>query len=70
VPDDDSVGSDEDLLDQEAEHSLALFDGGGAGRVAQLGEEAFEVLGELEVGVAVDQLAGLPQLVGTFGPDR
>jgi hypothetical protein len=32
--------------------------GGGAGVGAQLGEEVFEAGGELEVGLAVDELGG------------
>jgi hypothetical protein len=35
---------------------LAVFDGGGGGPVVELGEESFEVFGEGEVGVAVDEL--------------
>ena len=56
VPDGDLLGADEDVLDQQPQHPLAFFDGGGGGAAAQLGEEAFEVVGELEVGVAVGGL--------------
>jgi len=53
VPD-DLVGADEDVLDEEARDALAVFNGGGA--AAQLGEEAFDVAGEIEVGVPVGGL--------------
>src|SRR5712691_10437474 len=56
VPDGDLLGSDEDVLDQEPEHSLAFEDAGGGGCAIQLGEEASEVAGELEVGVLVGDL--------------
>ena len=53
VPDGDLLRADEDVLDEEPQDPLAFFDGGGGGVAAQLGEETFEVVGELEVGVAV-----------------
>src|SRR5262245_18343974 len=56
VPDGDLLGSDKDVFDQQAQHSLPLADAGVGGVAAQLGEEAFEVVGELEVGVAVGSL--------------
>jgi hypothetical protein len=56
VPDDDFPGSDEDVLDEEPQDALAFFDSGGGGISAELGEEAFEVAGELEVGVPVGGL--------------
>lgn len=56
MPDNDAFGSNEDLLDEQSEHPLTLLDGGGVGLVAQPGEEALDVLGELEVGCAVHQL--------------
>ena len=43
-------------LTSSAQDALAVFDGGGGGVAAQLGEEAFEVAGELEVGVPVGGL--------------
>ena len=56
VPDGDLLGSDENVFDQQPQHALAF---GGARVVAvaaELGEEAFQVIGELEVGVAVGEL--------------
>src|SRR5260370_29083809 len=55
VPDGDLLGSDQDVLDEQAQHPLAFFGAGGAGVAAQLGEEAVEVIGELEVGLAVGE---------------
>ncbi len=49
----DLAGSDEDVLDQCPQDALAVLGGGGGGVVAEPGEEAFEVAGEPEVGVAV-----------------
>ena len=51
VADGDFLGSDEDVLDEGAQDPLAVLGGGGA--LAEPGEEAFEVAGELQVGVAV-----------------
>src|SRR6266508_3036002 len=56
VPDGDLLGSDEDVFDEQAEHALAFFGGGGVGLVAQLGEEAVEVVGEFEVELTVGGL--------------
>ncbi len=56
VADGDLLGSDEDVLDQCPQDTLAVFDGGGGGAAAQSAEEALEVIGELEVGVAVGGL--------------
>src|ERR1022692_959170 len=56
VPDGDLLWADEDVFDQEPQDALAFFDGRGGGPGVQLGEEAFEVAGELEVGVAVGEL--------------
>jgi hypothetical protein len=58
VSDDDLVGSYDDFFDEQAWHSLAVFDGSGGGLVVELGEESFEVFGEGEVGVAIDELGG------------
>ena len=55
VADGDLLGADEDVFDEQPQHALAFF-GAGGGVAAQLGEEAFEVIGELEVGVAVGEL--------------
>lgn len=57
VADGDLVGSDEDVFDQQPQDALAFFDGGDLGFAVELGEEAFEVGGEREVGVTVDELA-------------
>lgn len=56
VPDGDLLGVDEDVLDEESQDALALGNFGAFGVVAELGEESFEVVGELEVGVAVGDL--------------
>src|SRR5437868_3207293 len=56
VPDGDLLRADEDVLDEQPQHPLAVFDGGGGGVAAQLGEEAFQVIGELEIGVPVGGL--------------
>ena len=56
VSDHDAVGGDEDLADDGAQHALAVFDGGVVDAVTQAGQEGVEVLGELEVGVGVDEL--------------
>src|SRR6266581_1525000 len=56
VPDGDLPGADEDVLDQQPQHPLAFFDGGGSGVAAQRGEEALQVVGELEVGITVSGL--------------
>src|SRR6266702_7956771 len=45
VPDSDLLGADEDVLDEQPQHPLAVFDGGGGCVAAQLGEEAFQVAG-------------------------
>jgi len=58
VPNHDFVGSDEDFLDEEPQDPLAVFDGGGGGLVAQLGEEGAEVGGEGEVCLLVGVLGG------------
>jgi hypothetical protein len=56
VPDGDLLGADEDVFDEQPQHPLAVFDGGGGCVAAQLGEEAFQVAGEGEVGVPVGGL--------------
>src|SRR6266566_3568903 len=56
VPDGDLPGAGEDVLDQQPQHPLAFFDGGGSGVAAQRGEEALQVVGELEVGITVSGL--------------
>jgi len=54
VPDGDLLRADEDVLDEQPQDALAVFDGGGV--AAQLGEEAFQVAGELDAGVTVGGL--------------
>ena len=56
VADDDLVGADEDVLDEQPQDSLALGDGRGGGLVTQSGEEVLEVVGELEVDLSVGEL--------------
>src|SRR3954451_16924369 len=56
VSDGDLLRADENVLDEQLQHALAFFDGGDLGVGVQLGEEAFEVGGELEVGPAVGEL--------------
>ena len=58
VADDDALGADEDVFDDQAQYALLLGEGRGAGVAAESGEEAFEVVGELEIGVAVGELGG------------
>src|SRR6266702_162038 len=72
VPDGDLLGSDEDVLDEQPQHALAFGDARVLGVAAELGEEAFQVVGELEVGVAVGELgvdgAGLAAQARFAGP--
>src|SRR5262249_9270473 len=56
VADGDLLGADQDIVDQQPQHALAFFDAGGVGLVAQLGQEAFQAVGQLEVGVAIGEL--------------
>ncbi|WP_308375286.1 reverse transcriptase N-terminal domain-containing protein [Streptomyces sp. MUM 136J] len=56
VPDGDRLGADEDVLDQEPQDALPLGDIGRRGTGVELGEEAFEAVGEFEVGVTVGEL--------------
>ena len=56
VPDGDLLRADEDVFDEQPQHPLAVLDGGGGSAAAQLGEEAFQVAGECEVGVPVGGL--------------
>src|ERR1039457_2448016 len=71
VADGDLLGADEDVFDEQPQYPLAFFDGGGGGGAVQLGEEAPEVVGELEVGVAVGCLCvegvDLPAQAGFSG---
>jgi hypothetical protein len=56
VPDSDLAWADEDILDQQAQDTLALGHVSVVGVAAELGEEAFQIVGEFEVGVAVGEL--------------
>src|SRR5215470_6932304 len=56
VADGDLFWADEDVLDEKPQHSPAFVGAGGGGVAPQPGEEAFEVIGEFEVGVAVGGL--------------
>ena len=56
VPDGDLLRADKDVLDEEPQDALALWDAGAAGAGSQLGEESFQVIGEFEVGVLVGEL--------------
>lgn len=56
VPDGDLLRADENVLDEESQDALTLGNLGGLGGLAELGEESFEVVGELEVGVAIGDL--------------
>src|SRR3954470_375481 len=58
VADEDAFGADEDVLDEQAQDALLLGDGGGGGVAAEPGEEVLQAGGELEVGLAVDELVG------------
>src|SRR5271165_5634464 len=72
VADGDLLRSDEDVLDQQPQYPLPLADAGGGGAAAQLGEEAVQVVGELEVGVLVGGLGverlDLAAQAGLAGP--
>jgi hypothetical protein len=56
VADGDLCGSDEDVFDQQSQDASTFVGGGGLGASAELGEEAFEVFGQGEVGLAVGEL--------------
>jgi retron-type reverse transcriptase len=56
VADGDLLRPDEDVFDQQPEYPLAIFYGGFGGAVAQPGQEAFQVIGELEVSIPVGGL--------------
>jgi hypothetical protein len=55
VTDHHALGADEHLFDEQAKHALALGDRGGVGLAAQACQEALQGLGELEVGLLVDE---------------
>jgi hypothetical protein len=56
VADGELVGSDEDVLDDGAQDALAVFDSGGGRVLPEPFEEALEVAGQFQVGVAVGGL--------------
>jgi hypothetical protein len=56
VPDSDLLWADEDVFDQRPQDAAPFGGGGGFGAGVQLGQEALEVIGDLEVGVAVGGL--------------
>jgi hypothetical protein len=51
VPDGDLSGADADFLDHRAQDALTFGDRRGLGALVQPGEEALQVVGELEVGL-------------------
>jgi len=53
VADGDLLPADEDVFDQKPQDPPAFFGAGGLGAGAELGEKAFQVADELEVGVPV-----------------
>ncbi len=55
MADRDVVFADQDLTDDEPDDLLALLDGQGLGVCGEAGVEAFECLGELEVGLGIVQ---------------
>jgi len=56
VADGDLFGSDEDVFDEQPEHALTFGDARGVGLLLELVEEAFQVVGEGEVGLPVGEL--------------
>src|SRR3984893_11261130 len=56
VPDDDSDVADQDLLDQQSDHTLTLDYGESFGRRAQTGEKRGECFSETQIDGAVDRL--------------
>jgi hypothetical protein len=73
MPDGDLLRADEDVLDQESEHALTFGNRGCPGVGAELREEAFQVVGELEVSTAVGELGcqriELTVQAGLAGPE-
>jgi hypothetical protein len=55
VPGGDLLGSDQDVLDQQTQHTLTFFDEGYLGLVRQLGHKPLQAVGEREVGLAVGE---------------
>ncbi|MFJ8142399.1 hypothetical protein [Streptomyces sp. NPDC096013] len=56
MPDGDLLGADEEVLGEKPQDTLTLGDFGCLGVVVELGEEAFEVVDKLEVGITVGEL--------------
>lgn len=56
VADDDPLRPDQDLFDHAPQYLLTIFDRRRLGCVAQPGEELLQVLGQLKVGLAVEEL--------------
>ena len=56
VTDHDPAGADQDFLHEQAQDALAVLDGCGDRGFAESGQEALEVVGELEVDLAVGEL--------------
>ena len=56
MADGDLFGVDEDVLDEQSQHSLAVLHCGGGGVGVEPGEESFQVVGEFEVGLLIGGL--------------
>ena len=56
VSDGDLLGSDEDVFDKQPQDPLTFLNGGELDLGVQLAEEAFEIGGEVEVGLTVGEL--------------
>src|SRR5215207_9371187 len=56
VADGDLFGVDEDVLDEQPQHALAVLHRGGGCVGVEPGEESFQVVGEFEVGVLIGGL--------------
>ncbi|MET7727671.1 hypothetical protein, partial [Streptomyces mirabilis] len=56
--DGDPVGANPDFFDHRAQDALSVEDRAGPGALAQPRQEPFQVLGEFEVGLLVDELGG------------
>jgi hypothetical protein len=54
VTDEDPVGANEYLLDEQAHDTLAIFVCSALGRIVQSREKAFEILSEGQVQLAID----------------
>ncbi len=56
MPDDDLIGTDQDVPHEQAEDTLAVPDGRSLCSVAEPSKKALQVLGQCEVTIAVDQV--------------